>query len=88
MGAAYLTKLPAKCVGTVSIDRVPLGHKSYSTRAIRLFGSKYVGSFNTLAEWVAFVKGVEAVLNYMLKAEDAKSAKALLNHMLEAKGAG
>jgi pentatricopeptide repeat protein len=37
-------------------------------------------------ECVAFVKGVEVVLDYMLKAKDVKSAKSLLNHMLEAKG--
>jgi len=36
-------------------------------------------------ECVAFVKGVEVVLDYMLKVKDEKSAKALLNHMLEGK---
>ena len=36
-------------------------------------------------ECVAFVKGVEVVLDYMLKVKDVKSAKSLLNHMLEAK---
>ena len=36
-------------------------------------------------ECVAFVKGVEVVLDYMLKMKDVKSAKSLLNHMLETK---
>ena len=75
-----------KCVGTVSFDKVPgAGHKSYPTRTIRLYNSKYVGIFNMHMECVAFVKGVEVVLDYMLKVKDVKSAKALLNHMLEAK---
>jgi hypothetical protein len=75
-----------KCVGTVSFDKVPHpGHRSYPTRTIRLFDSKYVGVFNTHMECVAFVKGVEVVLDYMLKVKDVKSAKSLLNHMLEAK---
>ena len=34
---------------------------------------------------MAFVKGVEAVLNYMLEAEDVKGVKSVLDHMLEAK---
>lgn len=42
-------------------------------RTIRLFDSKYIGSFDTHTECVAFVKGVEAVLNHMLKAKAAKS---------------
>jgi hypothetical protein len=75
-----------KCVGTVSFDKVPrANHKSYPTRTIRLFDSKYVGIFNTHMECVAFVKGVEAVLGHMLKVKDVKSAKSLLNHMLEVK---
>ena len=61
------------------------GHKSCPTRTIRLFDSKYVGIFNTHMECVAFVKGVEVVLDYMLKMKDVKSAKSLLNHMLEAR---
>ena len=57
-----------KCVGAVSFDKVPrAGHKSHPTRTIRLFNSKYVGIFNTQMECVAFVKGVEVVLDYMLK---------------------
>jgi hypothetical protein len=75
-----------KCVGTVSFDKVPrASHKSYPTRTIRLFDSKCVGIFNTHMECVAFVNGVEVVLDYMLKVKDVKSAKSLLNHMLEAK---
>ena len=63
----------------------PRQPQELSTRTIRLFDSKYVGIFNTHMECVAFVKGVEVVLDYMLKVKDVKSAKALLNHMLEAK---
>jgi hypothetical protein len=51
----------------------------------RLFDSKYVGSFNTHTECVAFVKGVEAVLNYMLEAKDVKGLRIVRDHMLEAK---
>ena len=54
-------------------------------RTIRLFDSKYVGSFNTHTECVAFVKGAEAVLNYMLEAKDVKGVRSALHHMLEAK---
>ena len=36
-------------------------------------------------ECVAFVKGVEAVLNYMLEAKDVKGLKSVMDHMLEAK---
>jgi hypothetical protein len=75
-----------KCVGTVSVDKVlRASHKSYPTRTIRLFDSKYVGVFNTHMECIAFVKGVEVVLDHMLKVKDVKSAKSVLNHMLEAK---
>ena len=82
---AYLTKPPAS-VSEPSVDKVPRAdHKSYPTRTIRLFDSKYVGIFNTHMECVAFVKGVEVVLDYMLKVKDVKSTKSLLNHMLEAK---
>jgi len=80
-----LDEVTGKCVGTVSIERAHRGHKRYPTRTIRLFDSKYVGTFNTHMECVAFVKGVEVVLDYMLKVKDVKSAKSLLNHMLEAK---
>jgi hypothetical protein len=45
-------------------------YKSYPTRTIRLFESKYMGSFNTHAECVAFVKGVEVVLSTMLEAKE------------------
>jgi hypothetical protein len=75
-----------KCVGTVSFDKAPrASNRSYPTRTIRLFDAKYIGSFNTHMESVAFVKDVEVVLNYMLKVKDLKSAKSPLNHMLEAK---
>jgi hypothetical protein len=36
-------------------------------------------------ECIAFVKGVEALLNYMLEARDVKGLKSVLNNMLEAK---
>jgi len=36
-------------------------------------------------ECVAFVKGVEAVLNYMLEVKDVKGVRSALHHMLEAK---
>jgi hypothetical protein len=65
MSTAYLTKSPAS----------HCGHKRYPTRTIRLFDSKYIGSFNTHTECVAFVKGVEAVLNYMLEAKDVKGCR-------------
>ena len=74
-------------VGTVSFEKVPgTGHKSYPTRTILLFDSKYVGIFNTHMECVAFVKGVEEVLNYMLEAKHVKGLNSALNHMLEVKG--
>jgi hypothetical protein len=44
-----------------------------------------VGIFNTHMECVAFVKGIEVVLDYMLKVKDVKTAKSLLSHMLEAR---
>ena len=80
-----LDEVTGKCVGTVSIERAHRGHKRYPTRIIRLFDAKYVGSFNTHTACVAFVKGVEAVLNYMLEAKDVKDLKSVLDHMLEAK---
>jgi hypothetical protein len=73
MSTAYWTSPPAS--RTVSFEKVPgTGHKSYPTRTrtIRLFDSKYVGIFNTHMECVAFVKGVEVVLDYMLKMKDVK----------------
>jgi hypothetical protein len=74
----------ARALGTVSFDEVPrASHKSYLTRTIRLF--EYVGIFNMHMECVAFAKGVEVVLDHMLKVKDVRSAKSLLNHMLEAK---
>jgi hypothetical protein len=78
-GYGVFDETTGKCVGTVSFDKVPrASHKSYPTRTIRLFDAKYVGIFNTHMECVAFVKGVEVVLDYMLKAKDVKSAKSLL----------
>jgi hypothetical protein len=57
MSTAYLTKPPVSVSETVSFDKVArASHKSYPTRTIRLFDSKYVGIFNTHMECVAFVK--------------------------------
>ena len=85
MSMAYLTKSPAN----VSEPSVSSGRteatRGYPTRTIRLLDSKYVGSFNTHTECVAFVKGAEAVLNYMLEAKDVKGLKSVMDHMLEAK---
>ena len=79
-------EVTGKCVGTVSIERAPrVGNIRYPTRVIRLFDSKYISSFNTHMECVAFVKGVEALLSYMLEAKDVKGLKSALNNMLEAK---
>jgi hypothetical protein len=50
-----------------------------------LFDSKSISNFNTHVECVAFVKGVEALLNYMLEAKDVEGLKSALNNMLEAK---
>ena len=63
-GYVVLDEVTGKSIGTVSIDRAP-SHRSYPTRTIQLFDSKYTSSFNTHSECVAFVKGVEAVLNHM-----------------------
>jgi hypothetical protein len=72
-----------KCVGTISFDKVPHpGYKSYPTRTIRLFDSKYVGSFNTHSECVAFVKGIETVLNYVLGAKEFETVTARLTSAL------
>jgi hypothetical protein len=70
-----LDEVTGKRVGTVRIDRAP-SNKSYPTRTIQLFDSKYTGSFNTHAECVAFLKGVEAVLNYILEAKEFETAAA------------
>jgi hypothetical protein len=63
-----------------------IGHQRYLTRTIRLFDSKYISSFNTHMECVAFVNGVEAVLNYMLEAKDVQGLNLALNRMLDVKG--
>jgi len=83
---AICDEVTGKCVGTVSIERVSrIGRGRYPARTIRLFDSEYISSFNTHMECLAFVKGVEVVLNYMLEAKDGKGVKSVLNHMLEAK---
>ena len=79
-------EVTGKCVGTVSIGQAAsIRHKRYPARTIRLFDSEQISKFNTHMECVAFVKGVEAVLNYMLEAKDTNLNSAL-NHMLEVKG--
>ena len=83
---AICDEVTGKCVGTVSIERASrTGRARYPTRTIRLFSSNNVSSFNTHMECVAFVKGVEAVLNYMLEVKDVKGVRSALHHMLEAK---
>ena len=85
MSMAYLTKPPVSVSEPSASTRCP----APTTRAtpqgpFRLFDSKYVGIFNTHMECVAFVKGVEVVLNYMLEAKDV-NLKPAPNRMLEAK---
>jgi hypothetical protein len=41
----------------------------YHCRSVYLFDEKYKGEFGTYAECVAFVKGVESVLNHMVSGE-------------------
>jgi hypothetical protein len=80
-------EVTGKCVGTVSIEQAPrIDHQRCPIRAIRLFDSEHISSFNPRMECVAFVKGVEAVLNYMLEAKDVKGLNSALNHMLDVKG--
>ena len=61
-------EVTGKCVGTVSVERVHRGHKRYPPRTIRLFDSKYVGSFNTHTACVAFVKGKRSIAPILLPA--------------------
>ena len=83
---AIFDEVTGKCVGTVNIERAyPHGQQRYPTRVIRLFDSKSINNFNTHVECVAFVKGVEALLNYMLEAKDVKGVKSVLKNILEAK---
>jgi hypothetical protein len=80
-------EVTGKCIGAVGIERAPrIGHQRYPTRTIRLFDSKHISSFNTHMECVAFVNGVEAVLNYMLEAKDVQGLNLALNRMLDVKG--
>jgi hypothetical protein len=53
-------------------DGITIGALLYGTnsgRTVELFGKKYRGSFKSHEECVAFVKGVEAVLNHMIEAD-------------------
>ena len=80
-------EVTGRCVGTVSIGQAAsIRHKRYPARTIRLFDSEQISKFNTHMECVAFVKGVEAVLNYMLEAKHVKGLNSALNQMLEVKG--
>ena len=74
-----LDELTGQSVGTVSIDRHD-GRRRL-TRTVQLFDKKYRGTFETHAECVAFVKGVEAVLNYLAEGH----VEVALNHVLKAK---
>ena len=76
-------EVTGRCVGTINIDR-SIGKRRVA-RTVSLFDKKYSGSFDTHAECVAFVKGVEAVLNHILKVKDATSVSTVLNHMPEVK---
>jgi hypothetical protein len=67
-GYGIFDEATGKCVGTISFERVPRGRNRYPTRTIRLFDSKHFNSFNTHMECAAFMKGVEAMLNYMVEA--------------------
>ena len=57
-----------------------IGRARYPIGTIQLFEPKCTGSFNTHVECVAFVTGVEVVLNYM---KPLKGVKSLLTHVLE-----
>jgi hypothetical protein len=78
MSTAYLAKPPASVWEPSVSTRCPRRPKELPHRVIQLFNWKYMGY--THAECVVFVKGVEAVLNYLLKADDAKSAKSSEAH--------
>jgi hypothetical protein len=78
---AVFDEVTGKCVGAVAIDR-HIG-KRRVFRTVVLFDERYRGSFDTHTECVAFVKGVEAVLNDILKTENATSVRTMLNHVLE-----
>jgi hypothetical protein len=69
-------EVTGKCIGTVNIDRY-IGKRRVA-RAVQLFDKRYTGSFDAHAECVAFLKGVEAVLN-------ATSVNVMPNHMPEVK---
>lgn len=74
-------EVTGKRVGAVAIDR-HIG-KRCVFRTVVLFDERYRGSFDTHTECVAFVKGVEAVLNDILKTKNATSVRTMLNHVLE-----
>jgi hypothetical protein len=77
-----------KCVETQSTRCPAPATRATPPGQFWLFDSKHVGSFNTHTECVAFMKGVEAVLSYMLEAKDVNGLKSVLDHMLEAKDFG
>jgi hypothetical protein len=56
-----------KAVGTIEGRHKSTYLDGLPRRTISLFDGKYVGRFDDHAECVAFAKGVEAVLNYLLK---------------------
>jgi hypothetical protein len=60
-----------KEVGTLECRQgMTLSNRRYHSRTISLFDGKYLGSFETHAECVAFAKGVEAVINQMIEPKD------------------
>jgi hypothetical protein len=62
-------EVTGKRVGAVTIDRHVGKRRVF--RTVALFDERYSGSFDTHTECIAFVKGVEAVLNDILKAKNA-----------------
>jgi hypothetical protein len=62
-------------------------HKAWRARARRLqiVGANLLGAPFGRHSHVAYVKGVEALLNYILEAKDVKGLKSVLNNMLETK---
>ncbi len=62
-----------KVVGRLDIAPMPTDPSRY--RTISLFDGKYVESFATHEECVAFAKGVDAVLKHMVSTGNERSPK-------------
>jgi hypothetical protein len=59
-----------KEVGFVQATRTP------ATRHISLFGGKYQGDVKSIEDVVAFLKGVEAVLNHLTEIPESAASQA------------